>query len=183
MKRFSVYFNFVVACMLATLSFARVDDSTLDLGNISGRVVDSESGHGMAGATIALLEDPRISGKTDLDGGYSFDDVTTGEYTIRVFKGGYEPFDVKGVAVLANETTRINIPLLGRKDKRVTDAASGRDEPSAKSDIFELAAFEVTAEVIRNSDAILLENRQRSVSIRDAIDSIDTGDTLVYVPR
>ena len=169
LKRFWILV--LMACTCSAPSLAQSSEDALTFGTISGRVVDSESGQGVPGATIALLEDPTISGKTDLDGRYRFTDVITGEYTVRVFKGGYRPFDVKGVAVLPEETTRIDIPLPKRESAPVKDVPSQDQRPPSDRDIFELSAFEVTAEVIKSSEATLLENRQRSVSIGDAIGS------------
>ncbi len=135
-------------------------------GQIAGRVIDADTGDAVPGAAVALIEDPTHYERTDLNGRYSFTDVDTGTYTVRIFKGGYEPFDVEDVEVEAGETARIDVPLPKRRE--------APDEPSEEADpedgdIFELAALEVTAEVIRSTEATLLQNRQRSVSIGDAI--------------
>lgn len=139
-------------------------------GRISGRVVDAETGQSIPGATVALLEDPVFYGRTDLEGRYAFQDVPSGQYTLRVFKSEYEPYDVTGIEVVPEESARIDVPLPRREAP--TEAARAPEEPAdAGEDIFELAAFEVTAEMVRSTEAVLLEKRQRSVSIGDAIGS------------
>lgn len=137
-------------------------------GELAGRVLDAETGEAIAGATVALLEDPVHYGRTDLNGRYSYRDVESGSYTIRVFKGGYEPTDITGVEIQPDELTRVDIPL--EKRRALPDVADEEADPSG-SDIFELAAFEVTAEKILNSEVGLLEMRQRSIAIGDAIGS------------
>jgi len=139
-------------------------------GQIAGRVVDSGTGEAVFGATVALLEDPAFYGRTDLEGRYNFREVYVGTYTVRVFKSGYEPFDVTGVTVTDGEITRIDVPL-PRREVADTESAEAEAPTDAGSDIFELAAFEVTAEKIQDSEVGLLELRQRSISIGDAIGS------------
>jgi hypothetical protein len=144
-------------------------DENSGFGRLSGQVLDAKTGAVLSGAAVALLEDPAFFMRTDLEGRYAFRDVPSGMYTIRVFKGGYEPFDVAEVTIANDEVTRIDIPL----PARVQAAAEAEETPSAPvaSDIFEMAAFEVTADRIMNTEVALLEVRQRSISIGDAIGS------------
>jgi len=139
-------------------------------GRLSGLVADAKTGEALNGATVALLEDPAFFMRTDLNGRFFFQDVEEGTYTIRVFKAGYEPFDVTEVVVVADEAKRVDIPLPRREEAREqTDAPADEDAPSRASDIFELAAFEVTAARIQNTEVGLLEVRQRAISIGDGI--------------
>ena len=144
-------------------------EGEIGVGLIDGTVVDSRTGEVIAGASVALLEDPTFYQRTDLNGSYRFSDVFTGIYTIRVFKAGYEPQDVKGVHLTSGGVVRLDIPLLQREQKTIDkgepDVATAEDG----SDIFELAAFEVTADYIQSTEATLLKSRQRSISIGDAI--------------
>lgn len=140
-----------------------------EYGILTGRVLDAQTGEAIPGATIALLEEPSFYSRTDLNGRYDFRDVFVGTYTVRVFKGGYSPFDVKSVEILAGEVTRLDIPLPKREE-------AGEEPPPetagpAAGDIFELTAFEVTADKIVNTEVGLLELRQRSMAIGDAIGS------------
>jgi outer membrane receptor for ferrienterochelin and colicin len=159
--------KFLYTSMLAfLLTAATLPAQDPGFGRIAGQVVDAETGDVIPGAAVALIEDPVFYERTDLNGRYSFVDVYVGAYTVRVFKAGYEPYDVKDVVVEPGETTRIDVPLPQRED-------AAREEPDTATApgeaIFELAAFEVTAEVIQSTEATLLQNRQRSVSIGDAI--------------
>lgn len=137
-------------------------------GRLSGQVLDAKTGAAISGAAVALLEDPVFFMRSDLEGRYAFRDVPAGQYTIRVFKGGYEPFDVAGVEIIDGGVARIDIPLPAREEPAEADSAPG---PALASDIFEMAAFEVTADRIMNTEVALLEVRQRSISIGDAIGS------------
>lgn len=161
-----------VCLVLATLAIAGpgwAQEST-GSGRLSGQVLDAKTGAVISGAAVALLEDPSFFMRTDLEGRYGFRDVLAGTYTIRIFKGGYEPFDVSGVEVLDGELTRIDIPLPAREEAPAT-AEPAQSTPALASDIFEMAAFEVTADRIMNTEVALLEVRQRSISIGDAIGS------------
>ena len=148
-------------------SYAQEDG--LGVGRINGQVVDSATGEVIAGASIALFEDPTFFQRTDLNGSYRFIDVTSGTYTLRIFKGGYEPQDVKSVQVVAGEVTRMDIPLSRRTTREEQLATPEPAVAEDGTDIFELAAFEVTAEQIQSTEVSLLKSRQRSISIGDAI--------------
>jgi hypothetical protein len=98
--------------------------------SLSGRVIDAETGQAVAGAAIALLEAPSFLVRTDEQGRYTFPDVQQGDYTIRVFKGGYEPCDVTGITLQP-----------GVQDKPVEILLS------ATSNVVQMEKFEVSAEV------------------------------------
>ncbi len=147
-------------------------------GRLGGQVLDAQSGQAVSGASVALLEDPVFFVRTDLNGRYAFQDVPAGTYTIRVFKGGYEPYDVTGVGVDSETTAKVNIPLPRRQEAETAGETPAEEAYAAPeetaltaddSDIFEMAAFEVTAEIIRSTEATLLASRQRSTSLSDAI--------------
>ncbi|MEX0330849.1 MAG: TonB-dependent receptor [Puniceicoccaceae bacterium] len=167
MKRRLLAFFYAGVLGAAVTMQAQEGDS--GLGRISGQVVDAATGEVITGASIALLEDPTFYERTDLNGSYRFSDVFTGTYTVRVFKGGYEPQDVKGVRVTGGEVTRLDIPLPRREDEKAKTVTPEVTTAEDGTDIFELAAFEVTAEVIQSTEATLLKSRQRSISIGDAI--------------
>jgi hypothetical protein len=166
-------FNYLVVCLTLLLTTALSGQETVmeGFGRISGLVADDQTGEKLVGASIALLEDPVFFIRTDLDGHFFFRDVPAGTYTIRVFKSGYEPFDVTGVVVTGGEATRIDIPLPKAAEADREEVSARSDDTSLASDIFEMAAFEVTAERIQNTEVGLLEVRQRSISIGDGIGS------------
>lgn len=139
------------------------------LGTVSGLVADARSGEAVSGATVALLEAPSFSGRTDLRGRFRFTEVEPGSYTVRVFKSGYEPFDVTDVEVEAGDATEVEIPL-PRRGEEPAELDLEEEEESGQ-DIFELEAFEVTAEAVESTQVSLLRERQRSDTIGDAIGS------------
>lgn len=97
---------------------------------LSGRVIDAETGQAVAGAAIALVEAPSSFARTVQDGSYTFTDVPQGNYTIRVFKGGYAPRDVTGITLQT-----------GAQDKPVEILLT------ATSKAIQMEKFKVTAEV------------------------------------
>lgn len=98
--------------------------------SLSGRVIDAETGLAVAGAAIALVEAPSSFARTDQEGRYTFTDVQQGDYTIRVFKGGYAPRDVTGIALQAGARNRQMEIVL-----------------TATTSAVQMEKFEVTAEV------------------------------------
>lgn len=143
------------------------------VGRLTGQVLDSGTGSAVSGATVAVLEASGFFVRSDLNGMYLFNDVPVGTFTIRVFRAGYEPYDITGVEVVAGETTRIDVPLPRRDDTpEEPERPPVRAQETPGDDwgaIFEMEAFEVTAEVIQNAQASLLVARQKSISIGDAI--------------
>lgn len=167
MKMTGHHLGLIFGLVWATLG-GHAQDEAGGYGRLSGQVIDAQTGAEISGAAVALLEDPAFFMRSDLEGRYAFRDVPVGMYTIRVFKGGYEPFDVARVQIVDGEVLRIDIPLPAREEAAAEAAPSG---PALASDIYEMAAFEVTADRIMNTEVALLEVRQRSISIGDAIGS------------
>ena len=64
-------------------------DSVRHVANVTGRVLDAQTGLALAGATVTipLL---RRSAQTDRDGRFAFSDVPIGSYTLRVEHAGYD---------------------------------------------------------------------------------------------
>lgn len=142
-------------------------------GSLSGRVLDAATGAAIPGGSVGLKEDPAFFQRSDLNGSFLFQNVPAGTYTIRVFKSGYAPIDVTGVEVVAGEVARIDVPMESAA-ATAPEGDSTRETtppPSTAGEIFELAALEVTAERVRNTEVGLLELRQRAISIGDAVGS------------
>jgi len=122
-------------------------------GALNGQVLNSETGRGVAGATVA------ISGTlwrttTDLDGAYRFSSVPPGARDLTVTKEGFLPFNVTAVTVSAGDAARVDVALTVSR------------EPVVK-----MEAFSVSADVVQNSGVGLLASRQKSIAVSDAIGS------------
>lgn len=78
-------------------------------GSIAGTVRDAAGGP-IAQAQI-LIEGTRFRGVSDAAGGYRFDAVPVGTYTLRAVMIGYNPAMVAGQRVEAGRTTRVDFAL------------------------------------------------------------------------
>ncbi|MCI0651189.1 MAG: carboxypeptidase-like regulatory domain-containing protein [Planctomycetes bacterium] len=106
-------------------------------GAASGTVTDADTGEPIADANVFLLGSfgfgffswPFHFTQTDDLGAYAFDDVDTGDYTLKVFRFGYEPSGPIAVAIADGETTVVDVALnplaVGTLEGTVTDASTG----------------------------------------------------------
>ena len=115
---------------------------------ITGRLVDSQSGEPLIGATV-LIEDTSIGAASDLDGYFSISKVPFGTYNVIIRSMGYAAVTVQQVTVNSPEVVQINMAL----------------NPEA------LQAEDVVVEVqaVKDNEAALLKMRQKSSTISDAI--------------
>ncbi|MGI9175219.1 MAG: TonB-dependent receptor domain-containing protein, partial [Rhodothermales bacterium] len=116
-------------------------------GSIVGVVVDAENGETLPGANV-VVEGTSIGTTTDLDGRYELE-VAPGTYNIVFSYIGYNSATVQNAEVAADEPTRLEMQL--------TSEAVGMDE------------VVVEAVAIRNNEAALLKDRQKSNAVSDAI--------------
>lgn len=79
-------------------------------GKIAGTVVSSETGRGVAGAVVTITG-TTISATTNLEGAYTLENVPEGVRDVAATREGYRPVNVTGLSVVANETTRTDLPL------------------------------------------------------------------------
>ncbi|MEX0609616.1 MAG: TonB-dependent receptor [Balneolaceae bacterium] len=119
-----------------------------DSGNISGTVVDAESGETLIGVNV-VIEGTTKGTSSDLDGNYSIRNVETGTYTLIVSYVSFQRQVITGVEVSIGETLKLDITL--------------QQETETLEDVI------VTAEAILNNEAGLLRHRQKSISFSDAI--------------
>ncbi len=119
-------------------------------GTIAGTVLDAESGETIIGANVRLAGTSTGS-TTDLEGRYEIRNVQPGTYTVAFSYIGFTAKMVTGVEVQAGQTTRIDITLAVE--------TLGLDE------------VVVEARALRNNEATLLRDRQKSAAVSDAISS------------
>ena len=131
---------FIIALMSIT-SFAQT-------GQVAGKVVDAEFGDAVIGANI-LIEGTNMGAAADFDGNYVISNVPVGEYTVIFSSIGFAKSKVTNVIVKPGEITRINIVL--------------------QTESFETEEVVVTAKMVKNTEASLLAQRQKSLSVSDAI--------------
>ncbi len=136
-------FGLVILLMVGTYPTAWAKS-----GNISGHVIDKETGEPVIGASIQIMG-TQMGGMADLDGNFMVQRIPGGTYTVMVSAVGYSKVEVSEVAVQPDNSTRLEITL----------------EPQA----MEGKKITVTARALENTEANLLRQRQKSVTISDAI--------------
>ncbi|HEU4365386.1 MAG TPA: carboxypeptidase regulatory-like domain-containing protein, partial [Candidatus Krumholzibacteria bacterium] len=123
-------------------------------GVIEGTVKDDRSGDALIGANVKVVG-TNLGAVTDLDGRFTIAGVPDGVHSLRVFYGGFTPKVLTGVAVTGDRPVTMDIEL----------------EPmsSDDSDAMRIEDIYVTAERVRNTNAAILTERQRSAVIGDGI--------------
>ncbi|MCK5280696.1 MAG: carboxypeptidase-like regulatory domain-containing protein, partial [Cyclobacteriaceae bacterium] len=135
-------------------------------GNLSGKVVDGETGEELIGATVYVAE----TGQgiiTDLYGNYLLQ-LDPGIYTINVSYVSYVRQKIQDVVIEAGNSQEINIAM--------------------SSDIL-LEEIVVQAKAIKDNDVALLKLQKRSLAIQDGISSgeierigaSDAAESMTYV--
>lgn len=64
----------------------------IPFGNISGNVTNQLNSEPIASALVEISGDRRESVQTNSSGGFQFDNVTAGNYTIKISASGFEPY-------------------------------------------------------------------------------------------
>ena len=63
-------------------------------GSIKGIVKDNATGDAIGGLTVSIIEIGKVK-SSDKDGSFLFEDLTEGDYTVKVTGVGYNPFELK----------------------------------------------------------------------------------------
>ncbi|HDP98600.1 MAG TPA: TonB-dependent receptor [bacterium] len=149
LKNFILNFKAIIYLMvlLALLNLNTIQAQSLK-GKISGKIVDAENGEPLIGANV-VLQNTMLGAASDLDGNYFIPAIPPGSYTLVITMMGYSKIIITDVIVNAGKVTVINT--------------------SQKPEIIETEGVIVTAKAIRNTEAALLKDRQRSIAVSDAI--------------
>jgi hypothetical protein len=92
--------------LLLTIFFTLFANQTVfasDMGILSGKVIDSETGEILRGATI-MLTGTKLGGRTDVKGTYRLKDVPVGTYTIRVSYVGYITKEITDIELILQKS-------------------------------------------------------------------------------
>ena len=146
-------FSWMVWIGMAFVSSFSLRGAETGSGVIAGRVLEGETGRGLAGAAITAVGTQR-STVSDLEGGFRLSDVPAGRREITVSKTGFLPFSVTGVDVTDRETARVDVALAASRET-----------------VVKMEAFSVSADVIQHSGVGLLGARQKATAVSDAIGS------------
>lgn len=139
MQEFKTKIIFLLIALVATNLNAY---SFNEQGNISGKIVDAATGRTIAGATIALIGDQKVT-TSNTQGEFLFSQIDAGEYALRITYIGYLEMQLEEVIVEAASETSLTIAM------------------EEKGEVLE----EVVVRVARNrgSELALLAEQQRSV--------------------
>ncbi len=119
-------------------------------GVLTGTIVDKQNGEALIGTNV-FLEGTNLGAATDIEGAYRIANVPPGTYNLIVSMIGYSKVTVTGVQVKSGEVSKYDISLA--------------------AETIETDEVVITAEMILDNEASLLKNRQKSISVSDAISS------------
>lgn len=145
-NRIRIFFLLTVSLWLvATLSFGQ------GVGKIIGKVVDGQNGEPLIGTNV-IIEGTSMGAAVDIEGNFTIPNVPVGSYTLMGSMIGYSVTKISDVEVTAGDVTRIDF--------------------SMKAEVLESdEEVVVTAKALKNTDAALLADRQKAISVSDAISS------------
>lgn len=136
--------------LLLLVAMFSIQYSVMGQGSITGVIVDEDNGETLIGANVRV-DGTLFGASTDLDGRYTVANLDAGTYTLIISYIGYNTVTVQEVEVVDGEPTLIDLVL--------TPEAFGLEEVI------------VEARAIRNSEAVLLRDRQKAIAVSDAISS------------
>ncbi len=109
MKRSAI--SYIVAAVLVCALTAWLPSAALaQVGKLSGRVIQEESGESIPGANVILAQTQQ-GAAANAEGYYSIINIEPGVYAVRVSAVGFTTKTVEDVRVTADRTTTLNIEL------------------------------------------------------------------------
>jgi hypothetical protein len=134
--------------LVLTLIFS-VSNVFAQKGFLRGIVSEDETGETLIGATVSI-KGTATGTVTDFNGNYSLS-LAPGSYSIQFQFVSFQTITVDGVEIIADEVNKLDVAL--------------------GSNVEELAAVVVSAKVIKNTDAALLNVQKKSATVVDGISS------------
>jgi TonB-dependent receptor len=117
-------------------------------GRLTGKVVDAETGEALVGANV-VLEGTTLGAACDIEGNYRINNVPPGEHTLVFSMIGYAKVRLTAVKAVAGQVAKHDVAL--------------------KPEILQATEVVITAEMVKNTEASLLKNRQKAIAVSDAI--------------
>ena len=138
----------LIAVLILFGAAASLSAQTTPSGIVAGQIVDESTGDPLIGVNV-YLKSTVYGTATDFEGNYRIKRVPAGMYTLVITYIGYETKEVSGVEVKVNEVSTLNIAL--------------------NREVLEGEVVTVTAEAVKNTEAALLNARQKATAVSDAI--------------
>ena len=135
---------------LASLLLTGATSLLAQKGYLRGKIIDDEIGEALIGATIVLESDPSVGTTADFNGDYSLS-LEPGTYSVVVSYVSYASMTINDIVINADEVNALDIRM--------------------KSDLTELEAVVVSAEVIKDSETAMLTLQRKSANVLDGISS------------
>jgi hypothetical protein len=149
----------MLACAFVLFALpAYADESPHDRGEISGTVVDAQSGVAVSGATVALTGD-RHASTTDARGAFAFTSLHPGTYQLEVAHAGYQPAVSTPVAVAAGQNVRTTLSIERASSNlhviatSATRSATSLQQSSTQTQTLDAEALQLSG-VVRAGDAL-----------------------------
>jgi TonB-dependent receptor len=119
---------------------------------VRGRVVDLSTGEPLSFVTVRLLEaeGKQHGTQTDLEGSFEIPNLAPGAYALKVSMIGYANYEVADLALTEEQT--LTVPAIAL----LPETIQGEE-------------IVVTAEMVKDSEAALLKDRQKASAVSDAI--------------
>jgi hypothetical protein len=126
--------------LLAVLALLYPDQALAQLlqGTIDGNVTDSSQAVVAGASVVAVNQQTNFTRQTQTNvaGGYLLPTLTPGTYTITVKSSGFQSYSRTGVAVTANNVTRVDVMLtVGPVNESVTVSAQAGTLQTDRSDV------------------------------------------------
>jgi outer membrane receptor protein involved in Fe transport len=147
-------------------------------GKISGKVVDKESGEPLIGATVVVVEQPRLGAGTDINGEYFILNVPVGTFTLKASFIGYREVVVKNVRVNAGYTSEQKISM-SAGEVEVGEVVIEATRPLIKKDQTNATSI-TSAEEIKN---LPLRGFEGVVSVQSGVVSGRGTDNNTFYTR
>lgn len=146
-------------------------------GRIAGQLIDDATGENLTSVTIiaqSTSNGEEYVGISDKDGRFIVRDVPVGEYDVRLFKAGYQLVEITGIEVEApGEAAQIKYAMQARVQQTAPVETRATDDDVGDSDVFDLAAFTVTAEQMSDQEATFFDLRRNVSGTVDFLTSED----------
>lgn len=113
---------YVTALALHALWYASAPPTTIDSGDVRGRVVDQATGQPLSGASVKLAENAGFAATTAGDGGFHLAGVPAGNYTLQLSRSGYQSRAL-GIQVVA--ATNLDTGAIALAPVATTSSLSG----------------------------------------------------------
>ncbi|GAA5521302.1 TonB-dependent receptor [Aliifodinibius salicampi] len=154
---FSQWFKTALLLAIVFYSFSlSAKAQSDDLGTITGKVVDAESGEPIIGANVSISGTTK-GAASDIDGVYRISGIQPGSHSITVSYISYTKKNITDIQVESGEVTQLNVSL--------------------QPETIGLGEVTVTAQASTDSEAGLLSIQRKAVPMQDGLSSEYLGKT------